>query len=225
MDTQKYVDTSLALATKAGKVIDSCTKRFASAEIPDSAWRMYSSEEMNRRIAQAQASAQAENARALDTLAIDLDAELENLRVRMEKTLHPLTASFYPGNQDRAQYEEERAERVVRAVGVQKVPAEYDEGMKNNLVDYCTELVTWAERLQSDKEPSQIGIVATLKRKHVDALGLGPVVNSILLLKGVLKDVEQRRLMLTGTGKMDLSLATDVEEASSMLRTAGLVTD
>ena len=222
---KQYLDSAVALADRAKKTQETCTQRFASAQLPDVAWSRFSSAIISQKLIEKQAQVAQENGRALDLLAIDLDAEMENLRLRIEKATHPLmSAVLYSTEREQGRFEEQRGERVFRAVGLSGMEKEYDHGMLNDEIDFCASLISWGERLTGPSvDPMQASIISTLKGRFVDSLGLRPVVNSILLLRETLKEVELRRKILAGTGK-DLSQATNADEFADMLTIGGVTT-
>ena len=122
----------------------------------------------------------------------DIDEATADLRKEIHKTVRPLSTSPIQSDIQRAQFYDQQARDIVRAVGLQGLPAEYEEAMKHGAVELGSSLIDWAERLMDQEDPRDFEVFVTTKKRHIVALGFQDKIDSIEALEKTRKDLTMR---------------------------------
>lgn len=204
--------TVLALGERVDKGILSARTRIADRVQADPAWSQYNELEIGRRLAEKKARLVEQVFDELTSLQSSVRTTLDNKRARIRKALYPLASS--PLDQAAGIYLEQKAERIIRSVGIAGLQSEYDTAMESGHVDLASGLIDWSERLFGLKETErklgvlpagprkdELDTLARIREEHIDSLRIRDAVTDADYLQSKLAELTTRiQLVKDGRG-------------------------
>jgi len=213
-----------AIVEKVGRVIATLQDEFSQAHLPEPDAHRYSAVENNERRKRKMEELAKSTHTRLTNLLQDVRGGIKEEEAAVDKVIHPLATSNSTYDNEAGRYEEELAFRIVETVGVAAVESEYANAMKHNRIDLGTFLIDWCERFTDGKSPEEFRVITELKRQHVEALQLNPMLLSLAELKKQEKIVDGRLQMLAG-GFITQDQAASAAGYGEMLKLQGVAFD
>ena len=201
MNNEKTLTTKAGdLVNRATTVVQESTDRLNAAQtLPHEVLRTYSTEARDKMIAKQIQTAQEENQKAFDTLEADVQNALAESAAKVRTTFRPLQTSKAQADRLEGLAYEQKAQRVLAVVGIPALAQEYQRAMDAKLTDYATELLEWGEHLAAGKSVDE-KVIADLKTRHTDALGLRPDMDSSAVLQDYVPYLENWRSIILAGG-------------------------
>lgn len=198
-------------------------QRFAEARTPKPDWALFNDQEKARRLEEQRQQAVASNKAEVENFSREINRAITTTRATFEKGLRPSTFSDLQSERSTGHYFENRAYRYVKEVGADKIESEYRWAMQSGLTDYATELLNWAITLVPEKNLVARNDLETLKKQHVEALGLGEVNRSLSELNATQAELDALSRQIAAGIDRSPAEAQDFQAWAQIAELQGLV--
>lgn len=225
MTTRQITKEAEELRAKAEQAVQEAAEGFTMIAQDPPEWRDFIPSKKKELRAQRISEGSGLIRKEFEKVIGEIDETTAEYRTEIYKAVRPLSTSPVQSDIQRAQFFDQQARDIVRAVGLQGLPAEYAEAMKYGHTELGTALIDWSERLMDQDDPRDQEAFMLTKEKHIETLGFKPLVHSIAALETSKKDLQMRLEMLKNGLPPDFTQASGPEELGRALISSGITTD